>query len=95
VFAARSDLPLDAYRLHADEVDAVVSVPLAEALALFEGLAAAVVGHELGRGSSRATAVPVSVAEFAAGEIDGYAARALRSLLEVVSGGAPEPFELR
>lgn len=95
MFAARSDLPLDAYRLHPDEVEAVVSVPLVDALALFEGRLTEAVGRELGRGSSRATAVPVTVAEFAAGESGGYGARALRSLLEVVSGGAPEPFELR
>ena len=37
VFALRSDLPLDAYLLHPDEVDAVVSVPLDDAIALFEG----------------------------------------------------------
>jgi len=95
VFATRSDLPLDAYRLHPDEVDAIVSVTLPEALALFEGRAVEVVGLELRRGSSRATAVPVTVAGFAAGEVGGYAVQALRGLLEVVTGGVPEPFELR
>jgi isopentenyldiphosphate isomerase len=95
VFAARSDLPLDAYRLHPDEVDAVVSVPLADALALFEGRAAEVAGHELGRGSSTPAAVRITVAGFAAGEVGGYAVHALRGLLEVVAGGVPAPFELR
>ncbi len=95
MFAARSDLPLDAYRLHPDEVEAVVSVPLADALALFEGRVAETVVHELGRGQSRATTVSVTVADFAAGEVGGYAALALRSLLDVVSGSTPEPFELR
>ena len=51
VFGVRCDLPLDAYRLHPDEVDAVVSVPLAAALALFEGCREAVQGTELRRGS--------------------------------------------
>ena len=91
----RSDIPLDAYRLHADEVEAVVSVPLSGALALFEGRTAEAVGHELGRGRSRATAVPVTVAGFAAGEIGGYAVQALQGLLEVVAGNVPAPFELR
>jgi hypothetical protein len=95
VFAVRSDLPLDAYRLHPDEVEAVVAVPLADALALFEGRAAEVAGHELGRGSSAPAAVRVTVAGFAAGEVGGYAEHALRGLLEVVSGGVPAPFELR
>ena len=95
VFAVRSDLPLDAYRLHPDEVEAVVAVPLADALALFEGRAAEVAGHELGRGSSTPAAVRVTVAGFAAGEVGGYAVHALRGLLEVVAGGVPAPFELR
>ena len=37
----------------------------------------------------------VAVADFAAGEVGGYAVRALEGLREVVGGGAPEPFELR
>ena len=95
VFAVRSDLPLDAYRLHPDEVEAVVSVPLADALALFEGRAVEVVGYELGRGNSTPAAVRVTVAGFAAGEVGGYAVHALRGLLDVVAGGVPAPFELR
>jgi len=95
VFAVRSDLALGAYRLHPDEVEAIVSVPLADALALFEGRAVEIVGHELGRGSSTPAAVRITIAEFAAGEVGGYAVHALGGLLEVVTGGAPAPFELR
>ena len=95
VFALRSDLPLQAYRLHADEVDAVVSVPLAAALPLFEGRETAVTGAELGRDSRTQTAVRVTVSDFAAGEVGGYAARALQGLQEVIVGASPEPFELR
>ena len=51
VFALRSDLPLAAYRLHPAEVDAVVSVPLAALLDLFEGRQAAAPGVELRRGA--------------------------------------------
>lgn len=94
VFALRSDLPLDAYRLHPDEVDAVVSVPLDAILALFEGRRAAVLGVEFRRGGIASSVVRITVSEFAAARSDGYPARALRGLLEVVAGGAPEPFEL-
>ena len=95
VFALRSDLPLDAYRLHPDEVDAVVSVPLDAVLDLFEGRQAAVQGVELRRGSMTSSVARITVSGFAAGESNGYAARALRGLLEVVAGRAPEQFELR
>jgi len=95
VFALRSDLPLGAYRLHPAEVEALVSVPLTAALALFEGRTAVVDGRELRRGSNTPGAVRVTVSGFAAGEAGGYAARALRGLLEVVTGGSPQPFELR
>ena len=95
VFALRSDLPLDAYRLHPDEVDAVVSVPLDAVLDLFEGRQAAVQGVELRRGSMASSVARITVSAFAAGESDGYPARALRGLLEVVAGRAPEQFELR
>ena len=95
VFALRSDLPLDAYRLHPDEVDAVVSVPLDAVLALFEGRQAAVQGVELRRGSMTSSVARITVSGFAAGESNGYPARALRGLLEVVAGRAPEQFELR
>ena len=95
VFALRSDLPLDAYHLHPDEVDAVVSVPLDAVLDLFEGRQAAVQGVQLRRGSMASSVVRITVSGFAAGESDGYPARALRGLLEVVAGRAPEPFELR
>jgi len=95
VFALRSDLPLDAYRLHPDEVDAVVSVPLDAVLDLFAGRQAAVQGVELRRGSTISSIAPITVAGFAAGESGGYPARALRGLLEVIAGRAPEPWELR
>jgi hypothetical protein len=95
VFAVRSDLPLDAYVLHPDEVDAVVAVGLEEALALFDGSARAVPGLELRRGGGDPEDTVVTVAGFAAGEVGGYPVRALRGLREVVDGSSPEPFELR
>jgi isopentenyldiphosphate isomerase len=95
VFALRSDLPLAAYALHPEEVDAVVAVGLDDALALFDGRLQSVSGLELRRGEPDPEEIAVTVAGFAAGEVDGYAARALRGLLEVVRGFSPEPFELR
>ena len=97
VFALRSDLPLDRYRLHPDEVEGVVSIAFDDAIALFDGSVGAVSALELRRdtGSSVATLLDVAVSDFAAGEIGGYALRALRGLHTVVDGGVPEPFELR
>ena len=95
VFAVRSDLPLDAYALHPEEVEAVVTVGLDQALALFDGRLQAVPGLELRRGERDPEKIVVAVAGFAAGEVGGYAVRALRGLHEVVHGASPEPFELR
>ena len=97
VFALRSDLALDHYRLHPDEVEGVVSVGLDDAIALFEGVVEAVPALELRRDAAAAVpaAVDVAVSDFAAGEVGGYAVRALRGLRVVVAGSAPEPFELR
>ena len=95
VFAVRSDLSLDAYLLHPDEVAAVVAVPLEDALALFEGQREGVHGTELGRGERVPRSEHVAVSDFAAGEVGDYAVRALQGLLAVLGGGAPAPFDLR
>jgi isopentenyldiphosphate isomerase len=95
VFAVRSDLPLAGYRLHPDEVEAVVTMPLDDAIALFEGNSTVTPGLELRRGNSTPAAIEVAVGDFAAGEVGGYAVHALRGLREVVSGTPPEPFDLR
>ena len=95
VFGLRSDLPLSSYRPHPEEVDAVLAVPLLDALALFDGDTVAVAGVELERDAATPSAVTVTVAGFAAGEVRGYASRALRSLRDVIAGREPVPFELR
>jgi hypothetical protein len=95
VFALRSDLTLDAYRLHPHEVASVVSVPLRDALAVFEGRLEAATGLELGRHGDAVVPVEVTVAGFAAGEVGGYPVRALQGLGAVLAGRRPEPFELR
>ena len=95
VFGVRSDRPLGEYRLHVEEVDAVVSVPLEAAIELFDGSRDAVGGVELRRGDDVAKPIEVTIAGFAAGERAGYPALALRRLREVLSGRSPQPFELR
>jgi len=98
VFGLRSDLPLDGYRLHPDEVEGVVSIGLEDAIALFEGSVAAVPALEHRRDAGpfgRADALDVGVSDFAAGEVGGYAVRALQGLRTILDGGVPDPFELR
>ncbi len=95
VLAVRSDLPLAGYRLHPEEVDAVVAVPLEAAVALFEGRLATVLAVELRRCAARASEIPVTAAGFAGSDMDGYNVRALRGLAEVIAGRVPSPFELR
>jgi len=95
VFGLRSDLPLEAYRLHPDEVDGLIRLPLDDALALFEGRAATARGVSLSRGDTAHRPVAVAVDDFAAAARDGYPARALRAVGEVLAGRVPEPFELR
>jgi 8-oxo-dGTP pyrophosphatase MutT (NUDIX family) len=95
VFAVRSDVPLESYRLHPEEVDSVARVPLADALALFDGDVTEISGVELPRGTGIAHECSVTVAGFAAGEVGGYASHALRALRDVLAGVPPAPFELR
>ena len=95
VFALRSDRPLAGYRLHPEEVDAIVSVPLDAAVELFEARRPSVVGSELRRGASSSSPVEVTIAGFAAGDRGGYPARALQGLRAVLAGEVPEQFELR
>ena len=93
----RSDLPLDALRAPSRRGRRRRLRPLDDAIALFEGRRDACRALELRR--DPASAVPVEidvgVSDFAAGEVGGYAVRALRGLRAVVGGGGPEPFEFR
>ena len=97
VFALRSDLAPDRYRLHPEEVEGVVTVELDDAIALFEGSRGSVPALELRRDAASRVpnAIDIRVSDFAAGEIGGYAVRALHGLRAVVDGGVPELFELR
>jgi 8-oxo-dGTP pyrophosphatase MutT (NUDIX family) len=95
VYALRSDRALRDYRLHPHEVDAIVAVPLDDAVRLFAGETGAVQGSELARGAAEPVVIDITVDAFAAGEVGGYAERALRSLTGVVAGARPKTFELR
>ncbi len=94
VFALRSDRPLDWYRLHPDEVDALVRVPLAVALALFQERVATAHGIELSRGETAPRPATIAVGDFA-GARGGYPVRALQGLSAVLAGTPPAPFVLR
>lgn len=94
VFALRSDRPLETYRLHPDEVDALVRVPLAAALALFQDQVATAQAMELSRGDPAPRPATIAVGGFA-GERDGYPLRALQGLSDVLAGTPPAAFELR
>lgn len=95
VYALRSDLPLESYRLHEQEVDALVRMPLDAALALFAGHVREAAGVELCRDARAQRELMVGVHEFAGGSRDGYPLHALHGLHEVLAGRSPEPFELR
>lgn len=97
VFALRSDLALAGYRLHPDEVEGILTTGLDDAIALFDGRRDTVPALELRRdaGIGAPRRLDVAVADFAAGEVGGYAVRALEGVRAVVDGGMPEPFELR
>lgn len=95
-FAVRCDRPLTEYRLHEDEVDGLVAMPLEAALALFEGRATSAGAVELPRGAAVQKAIDVALRDFAAAaDRDGYPPLALRGLAEVVAGTYPQPFLLR
>lgn len=89
VYAVRSELPLGRYEQHPQEVDGLIEVPLEEALALFEGRAAAVAGDLLRRGATTPIPATFALADFAAPGRDGYPARALQGLREVLAGREP------
>jgi isopentenyldiphosphate isomerase len=93
VFAVRSKHPLSAYRLHPEEVDAVVSVGIDDARRLFSGEAAEVAAVECSRAGDLRTRT-VSVHEFVQAS-GSYLFDSLDALERVVAGVPVTPFELR
>jgi 8-oxo-dGTP pyrophosphatase MutT (NUDIX family) len=95
VLAVRRDDPLSAYRPHPDEVDAVASLPLGDALALFRRERDVARGIELARGAAAPRALEARATDFAQQGDGSYQALALERLGGLLRGRAPAPFELR
>lgn len=93
IFAVRSDQPLQAYRLHPDEVDAIVAIALDRALDLFAGRSETVVAHECPRDGKPFTTC-VTRDDFAFRDVR-YLLAALPALGIVIAGGVPEMFDIR
>ena len=93
VFAVRCDQPLSAYRLHPEEVDSLVSIPLDAAQRLFAGEIDAVSGIEWRRDGA-SFAAPLARKEFIILDVE-YQMAALPALAAVIEGKAPPPFDVR
>ena len=93
VFAIRRDAPLDAYRLHPEEVDALVAVGLDDARRLFAGTVTDVAALERTRyGEAR----PIRLARLAfTPYADDYVLETLGVLRALLAGEPFEPFDLR
>ena len=94
VFAVRSDRPLAAYRLHPEEVAALVAIDIAAALRLFAGEAETIPAWEHPRGASEGHPIIVRANDFA-GRDRRYPLAALAALRAILAGETPKPFELR
>jgi isopentenyldiphosphate isomerase len=93
VFAVRCDQPLSAYRLHPEEVDSLVSVPLETAGRMFAGEIETVDGIECRRDGA-ASVARLARSEFIILDVE-YQLAALPALAAVIDGTTPEPFEVR
>jgi isopentenyldiphosphate isomerase len=93
VFAIRSDLPLNAYRLHPEEVDALVALPLGGARRLFADEADDADAFEQPReGEGRPISVHRSDFTPFAGD---YPLAALDAMRDLLAGRRITPFEVR
>jgi isopentenyldiphosphate isomerase len=93
VYALRNDAPLSAYRLHPDEVDALVAVPIEAALRLFRGEVAEIPARVVTRAGALSSTT-VTAAEFV--PVRGrYKDLALTALSALLHGEDVAPFEER
>ncbi|HRA31220.1 MAG TPA: NUDIX domain-containing protein [Thermomicrobiales bacterium] len=94
VFALRCDQPLAAYRLHPEEVAAVIAIDIAAAESLFTGHVDAIPAVERPRDATEPRPITVRLPDIA-----GYGARyplaALAALSAVLRGEIPQPFKIR
>lgn len=93
VFGYRSDIPLNQYRLHPEEVSGIVAIPLPEAIALFTGERTEVAGIECDRNGIETSRI-FSQEDFVP-DRDGYTPLALTQLALLADRERVEPFLLR
>lgn len=96
IFVARADRRLQELAPFADEVEALIALPIEEAARLLSGEAAEARGLELlAEGAAGRTPAPVIARH---GELipddDGYYALAMRSILDFVAGRDPAPWSI-
>jgi 8-oxo-dGTP pyrophosphatase MutT (NUDIX family) len=94
VFAVRADLPLAAYTPHPLEVDALLQLPISDAIELLEGRVDSVEAVELQRGAAEEQTILLTADAFVP-EAASYHAIALEALRRVVAGEPVERFLLR
>ncbi len=94
VYAIRSDQPLTAFRQHPQEIDELVCVNVAAALALFAGSVDVVEASSLPRDATTARAVQLTLSDFV-DMSDDYAEQTLQAIRQLAQGEQPEPFIIR
>jgi isopentenyldiphosphate isomerase len=93
-YAFRNDAPLASYRLHPEELDALVAIAIPDAIALFEGSIESAPAWEHRRDAHASTTIAVRRADFA-GQHDAYPLLALNALAALLNGETISPFEVR
>jgi isopentenyldiphosphate isomerase len=94
VYTLRSDLALECYSLHPEEVDGLARIEIEPALALFSGQVKQVPGLEWFRRQGTCLRQAFELVDFV--DIsDDYAIRTLEAIQTLASGGTPQPFEIR
>lgn len=94
IYALRSDMPLGAYRLHPEEVDALVAPTIDDVLQLAAGAVNEIAARERMRDAEADQFIRLRKSDFA-GDDWTYATAALASLRSVIFGSTPTPFTLR
>ena len=98
VYATRIHPDLTKLRLHAEEVDSIVALDIANALQVFDGPNRRVTGHEARRGSDGRPTDPVEVGLERADFVemnDDYALEALHRIVLLERGAPFEPFLIK
>lgn len=94
IFVAQTKRRLHELAPFEDEVEALIALPLGQAELLFQGEAAEARGLELRSSKDRATRAVIARAEELIPTEDGYYARAMQSILEILKGRTPAPWSL-